>query len=214
MSLMNINTILFDLDGTVIDTNELITHSFKYTFEKYGLTFTEEEILTFNGPPLIDTFTKINPNKAEEMVETYRKHNMEHHDDYVTVYPNVIKTLEQLKARDKKLAIVTAKMRSGAIHGLEITGLKPYFDEIVTIDDVINPKPHAEPVEKAMNALEGEQDSTIMIGDNYHDIKSGQNAGVYTAGVAWSIKGKEFLESLNPTYMIEDMKDLLTIVGV
>lgn len=210
---MNINTVLFDLDGTVIDTNKLITHSFVYTFEQYGLTFTEEEILTFNGPPLIDTFTKINPEKADEMVATYREHNMKHHDDYVTVYPNVIETLETLKKRGKKLAIVTAKMRSGAIHGLEVTGLKRYFDEIVTVDDVVNPKPHAEPVEKAMHALNGERDSTIMIGDNYHDIRSGQNAGVQTAGVAWSIKGRDFLESLNPTYMIEDMKDLLPIVG-
>lgn len=210
---MSIKTILFDLDGTVIDTNELITHSFEYTFDQYGLAFSHEEILTFNGPPLIETFTKINPNKAVEMVETYREHNMKYHDEYVKVYPNVIETLQTLKERNKKLAIVTAKMRAGAIHGLEITGLKPYFDEIVTVDDVKHPKPHPEPVIKAMKALDGKPQSTIMIGDNYHDIESGKNACVKTAGVAWSIKGRAFLESLKPDYMIEDMRELLTITG-
>lgn len=210
---MSIDTFLFDLDGTVIDTNELITHSFEYTFNYYGLSFSKEEILTFNGPPLIETFSKINSEKAEEMVETYREHNMKHHDDYVTVFPNVEETLQQLKDQGKKLAIVTAKMRSGAIQGLEVTGLKSYFDEIVAVDDVKHSKPHPEPVIKAMNALNGTPDSTIMIGDNYHDIEAGKNAGVKTVGVSWSIKGKSFLESLNPTYMIDDMKELLTIIG-
>lgn len=210
---MSINTVLFDLDGTVVDTNELITRSFEYTFEQYGLTFSKEEILSFNGPPLIDTFTKIDPNKAMEMMETYREHNTKYHDKYLTVYPNVKETLEALRARGKKLGIVTAKIRSGAIHSLETARLKSYFDIIVAVDDVTHSKPHPEPVIKAMNELGGVPRSTIMIGDNYHDIEAGKNAGVYTAGVAWSIKGRDFLESLNPTYMIEDMKDILTIVG-
>lgn len=211
---MNINTILFDLDGTVIDTNELITHSFEYTFDKYGYTFSHEEILSFNGPPLIDTFTKVNPQKAMEMLTTYREHNMKYHDKYVKVFPNVVETLEELKKRNKKLAIVTAKMRDGAIYGLEITGLKSYFDVIITIDDVTHPKPHPEPVIKAINELGSKPESSIMIGDNYHDIEAGKNAGIKTVGVGWSIKGREFLQSLNPTYMIDDMKELLSIEGV
>src|SRR5690625_4218462 len=68
---MTINTILFDFDGTLVDTNELIYHSFVHTFDTYGYSFSKEEILTFNGPPLRDTFQKINPNLVDEMVETY-----------------------------------------------------------------------------------------------------------------------------------------------
>lgn len=211
---MSINTILFDLDGTLLDTNELIQKSFEYTFEYFGYSFTKEEILQFNGPPLMETFSKVNPDLAEEMVKVYRKHNHENHEKYVKLFPNVKETLDVLKENGKKLAIVTAKMRSGVELGLQLTKIKQYFDAIVTIDDVKNPKPHPEPVLKAMSELDVEKDESIMVGDNYHDIESGKNAGIKTVGVAWSVKGEDYLRQFKPTYMIDDMKDLIPIVGV
>lgn len=211
---MSINTILFDLDGTLLDTNELIQKSFEYTFEYFGYSFTKEEILQFNGPPLMKTFSEINPDLAEEMVKVYRKHNHENHTKYVKLFPNVRETLEVLKKNGKNLAIVTAKMRSGVELGLELTKIKDYFDAIVTIDDVKNPKPHPEPVLKAMSELDGEREESIMVGDNYHDIESGKNAGIKTVGVAWSLKGEDYLRQFQPTYMIDDMKELIPIVGV
>ena len=171
---MSINTILFDLDGTLLDTNELIQKSFEYTFEYFGYSFTKEEILQFNGPPLMETFSNVNPDLAEEMVKVYRKHNHENHEKYVKLFPNVKETLDVLKENGKKLAIVTAKMRSGVELGLQLTKIKQYFDAIVTIDDVKNPKPHPEPVLKAMSELDAEKDERIMVGDNYHDIESGK----------------------------------------
>ncbi|WP_010647553.1 pyrophosphatase PpaX [Oceanobacillus massiliensis] len=211
---MNIRTILFDLDGTLIDTNELINASFRHTFEHYKLTFTPEEILEFNGPPLIDTFQKINPEKAEEMIATYRKHNMAEHDHYVIAFPKVLETIEQLQQHGISLGIVTTKMRPTVNMGLALTGLDRFFDTIVTIDDVTHPKPHAEPVLKAMEELNGDASTTLMVGDNHHDIESGKNAGVLTAGVAWSLKGKERLLNHHPTYMLDEMTDLLRIAGV
>lgn len=211
---MMIKTILFDFDGTLIDTNELIFHSFDYTFKKYGYSFTKEEILKFNGPPLRETFSKINPELTDEMIKTYREHNHKYHDKYVKLFPNVKETLEALQENGFELGIVTAKMRDGVELGMEITGIKPYFDTVVTIDDVENPKPHPEPVIKALDRLNAEADTAIMIGDNYHDIVAGNKAGTKTAGVAWSARGKEYLKQFNPTYMLDDMTDLLAIVGV
>jgi len=211
---MAIQTVLFDLDGTILDSNELIYASFMHTFNHYKYSFTKEEIMSFNGPPLIETFTNIDPERAELMIETYRKHNHEVHRDYVKLFPNVIETIEVLKDNQIQMGIVTAKMRESVKMGLEITGLDHYFETIVTIDDVTHPKPHPESVIKAMTALNGEPGTTLMVGDNYHDIQAGQNAGVRTAGVAWSLKGQDFLASYNPTYMLQDMKDLLKIVGV
>ena len=210
---MSIETILFDLDGTLIDTNELIHQSFEYTFNYYGYSFTREEILQFNGPPLIKTFTEINPDLAEEMIITYRKHNLEHHNDYVKLFPNVKETLKALHDAGKRMGIVSAKMRPGVELGLEVTGIRSFFDTIVAVDDVQNPKPHPEPVLRGAKALAAELKRSLMVGDNYHDIESGKNAGVKTAGVAWSLKGKEYLQKFNPTYMLEDMRDLLPIVG-
>lgn len=211
---MSIRTVLFDLDGTILDSNELIIKSFEYTFKKYNFTFTEEELKEFNGPPLIDTFAKINPGYEEEMVKVYREHNHDIHEQYVKLFPNVIETIEELQKNDINMGIVTAKMRVAVDLGMELTGLDQYFETIIAVDDVTHSKPHPESVIKAMNELNGTAETTIMVGDNYHDILAGKNAGVKTAGVAWTHKGEEYLASYNPTYMLQDMKDLLEIVGV
>lgn len=211
---MSIKTILFDLDGTIVNSNELINASFEYTFKKYGMEFTSEEILQFNGPTLIETFGKISPGNEEAMIRTYREFNLGQHEKYITLFPDVIETIEQLIEKGIKVGIVTSKMRDAVKLGMEITGIDRYFETIITLDDVIESKPHPEAVVKAMIELDGKPESTLMVGDNYHDILAGQHAGVKTAGVAWSQKGEEFLNSYKPTYMLQNMKDLLTIVGV
>lgn len=211
---MKIHTILFDLDGTLIDTNELIIASFLHTFEHYKLPITRAETLPFIGPSLKDTFDKVDSTKSEEMIKVYREHNLHHHDNYVEAYPYVVETLKRLKAENIKLGIVTTKMRTGVNMGLKLVGLEELFDTIITLDDVTHEKPHPEPVIKAMRNLDADASSTLMVGDNSHDIEAGQNAGVKTAGVAWSIKGRETLQKLNPTYLLEDIRDLYTIVGV
>lgn len=211
---MSIRTILFDLDGTLIDTNELINLSFYHTFQKFGYQFTHDEILAFNGPPLVETFQNIDLAQSEAMITTYREHNLVHHDDYVKAFPNVKETLKVLKNKDISLGIVTTKMRDTAIRGLEVTGIEAYFDAIVGLDDVSNAKPHPESVLNAMKVLHADPETTLMVGDNWHDIKAGHNAGVKTAAVAWSLKGEEFLQGYEPTYMLYDMFDLLEIIGV
>jgi len=211
---MSIRTILFDLDGTLIDTNELINASFQHTFHSYNLSFTKEQILEFNGPPLLDTFKRIDPERADLMVATYREHNLAEHDNYVTAFPEVVETIEKLHHHGIKLGIVTTKIKKTVTMGLTLTGLDRYFNTVITYDDVIHPKPHPEPVWKAMEALHAQIDTTLMVGDNHHDIEAGKNAAVSTAGVAWSSKGKERLQLYKPTYMLDSMSDLLDIVGV
>ncbi|ASK62741.1 pyrophosphatase PpaX [Virgibacillus phasianinus] len=211
---MKIHTILFDLDGTLIDTNELIITSFLHTFEHFKIPITREETLPFIGPTLKDTFDAVDPAKSAEMIQVYREHNLHHHDNYVEAYPYVVETLRQLKENDVRLGIVTTKMHEGATRGLKLVGLEELFDTVITLDDVTHAKPHPEPIIKAMNELGSDASSTLMVGDNTHDIEAGQNAGVKTAGVAWSIKGKETLQSLNPTYILEDMRDLFSIAEV
>ncbi|HLR65689.1 pyrophosphatase PpaX [Virgibacillus alimentarius] len=211
---MSIRTILFDLDGTLIDTNELNIASFIYTFEQFNMSHTREKIKSFNGPPLRDTFHQIDPIKAENMISMYRKHNLFYHDHYVRAFPNVNDVLKQLKEKEIKLGIVTTKMRKTAMKGIIKTAIDPFFKTIITYDDVIHSKPHPEPVLQAMKQLGAQAASTLMVGDNYHDIEAGKNAGVQTAGVAWAHKGKDILLQYRPDYMLEDMCDLLKIVGV
>ncbi len=211
---MSIRTILFDLDGTLIDTNELIIASFQHTIEQYGSReYKREEILDFIGPPLKESLAKINPDHVEAMVDTYRKHNIENHDQYVKAYDGVVDTIEKLKSAGFRLGIVTTKMRHTVTMGLELTNLDGLFETVVTLDDVTHAKPHPEPVQQALKTLETAPSEAIMVGDNTHDIEAGQNAGTKTAGVAWTVKGRDVLDRLNPDYMLEHMSELLDITG-
>ncbi|GAA0446489.1 pyrophosphatase PpaX [Lentibacillus halophilus] len=211
---MGIHTVLFDLDGTLIDTNELIIESFMHTFHQFGKNLTREEAISFIGPPLRDTFRQYDPAQAEVMMQTYREHNRMHHDDFVSAFPNVLTTIDQLYDKNVQLGIVTTKLRGTVNMGLNVTGLDPYFQSVITLDDVTYAKPHPEPVVMAMNDLGARAEATLMVGDNSHDIEAGNHAGVKTAAVSWSLKDREALLECHPTYMLEDMRDLFTIIGV
>ncbi|MDL4839281.1 pyrophosphatase PpaX [Aquibacillus rhizosphaerae] len=212
---MNIRTILFDLDGTLIDTNELIIASFTHTLNKYaGKSYTREQILDFIGPPLVDSFKKVDPVRVDELVQTYRDHNLSNHDSYVVAYPTVVDTMIKLKQAGFQLGIVTTKVKSTAEMGLSLTGLTDFFEVLIGLEDVTHAKPHPEPIIKALTELNAHPATTLMVGDNYHDIEAGKNAGTKTAGVAWTIKGREALEAYQPDYMLEEMSDLLKILGV
>lgn len=212
---MKINTLLFDLDGTLINTNELIIESFLHTLHSYYPNqYKREDVFPFIGPTLYDTFNSINPEKTEEMVKVYRKFNHEQHDVLVTEYETVFETVKALKEHGFKLGIVTTKIRDTVNMGLKLTKLDQFFDVVVTLDDVENAKPHPEPVLKALAQLDSQPEEAIMVGDNHHDVEAGKNAATKTAGVAWSIKGREYISSYSPDYLLEKMSDLLPIVGV
>lgn len=211
---MKVDTLLFDLDGTLIDTNDLIIHSFLYTLGLYYPNqYKEEDVLKFMGPPLIDSFYSLNPEKAEEMVDVYRKYNKEKHDEFVKEFDTVFETIEYFHTKGYKLGVVTSKTRNTVNMGLKISRLDQFFDVVVTFDDVKQAKPDPECIFKALTLLDSKPEHTIMVGDNHHDIEAGKNAGTLTAGVAWSIKGPEYLQAYNPDFMLEKLSDLIDIVG-
>jgi pyrophosphatase PpaX len=210
----NIDTILFDLDGTLVDTNELIISSFLHTLEKYyPKKYKREDVLPFMGPSLYETFGGIDPKRAEEMILEYRSYNHENHDRLVTEFKGVNETVKALKASGFKIAIVSTKILDTVIKGLNLTKLDPYFDVIVALDHVKQPKPDPEAIYVALKQLDSTPEKAIMVGDNYHDILAGKNAGTKTAGVAWSMKGKDFLAKYDPDFILDEMTDLLKIVG-
>ncbi|MDQ0161976.1 pyrophosphatase PpaX [Aeribacillus alveayuensis] len=212
---MKINTILFDLDGTLINTNDLIIESFLHTLNYYYPNqYKREDVLSFIGPPLIDTFQSIDEERVEEMVARYRKFNHEQHDALVKEYDTVYETVKALHENGFNLGIVTTKIRSTVNMGLKLTRMDAFFDVVVTLDDVENAKPHPEPIFKALKQLDAMPEEAIMVGDNHHDIEAGKNAGTKTAGVAWSIKGEEYIRSYHPDYLLKKMSDLLVIFGV
>jgi pyrophosphatase PpaX len=210
----NINTILFDLDGTLIDTNELIISTFLHTLEKYYPSkYKREDVLPFLGPTLHETFGAIDPERVEEMVVDYRTYNLANHDLLVKEFAGVFETVQTLKEKGYKIAIVTTKRLDVTLKGLRLTKLDQFFDIIVAYDHVKKVKPDPEPILLALEQLGSKPEESLMVGDNFHDILAGKNAGTKTAGVSWSIKGREYIAKYEPDYVLENMADLLTILG-
>ncbi|ERJ10960.1 pyrophosphatase PpaX [Haloplasma contractile] len=210
----NITTVLFDLDGTLINTNPLIISSFRATVEEFlkEQTFTDEDLMDFIGPTLEQTFTKLLKEKKDDMITFYRTHNKKYHDDMVEVYPGVLEGLERLKQKGITLGIVSSKANDMVHHGLKHCKIYDYFEIIIGADDVTNPKPHKEPIELALNRLGRKKEETIFVGDNKHDMLGGKNAGVITCGVSWALRGADYLKNYHPEFILKDMNDLLKII--
>ncbi|TGA97381.1 pyrophosphatase PpaX [Sporolactobacillus shoreae] len=208
-----IRTVLFDLDGTLINTNNLILASFQYTLDRYFPgKYTKKDLIPFIGEPLELSFDHVDPAQRDEMIEVYRAHNSKFHDRLVTEFPHVHETLEKLSSEGCKMGVVSTKKRDMVNRGLEFTHIAGYFDTVVTSDDVARLKPDPEPVEKAMVQLAAQPESTLMVGDSPSDILAGSGAHVRTAAVGWSMKGRSVLEKLHPDYLIDSMNDLLKLV--
>jgi pyrophosphatase PpaX len=217
---MKYRYVLFDLDGTLLDTNELIIRSFEYTLEKfYPGRYTRTDILPLMGQPLIQQMEFYAgedaarlENHVQQMVDTYREYNIAMHDQYVALFPHVSEVLATLHAEGVRLAVVTSKMRKTAQMGLDLFLLTPFFEAIVAVEDTEKHKPDPEPLLLAMDKLGAERERTIMVGDSPYDLLGAKAAEVASCGVAWSLRGREALAELKPDYIIDDMRELLSIV--
>jgi pyrophosphatase PpaX len=210
-----IQTVLFDLDGTLIDSIRLILDSYHHTLAAHGIPpRTDEDWLRGVGTPLNVQFAEWRDDmgKLEAMVATYREYNLAHHDRMVTVYPGVVAAIGAIRAAGRRVGLVTSKNRQGALRGLTLVRLEAMMDVLVCADEVTNPKPHPEPVEKAVALLGADPGTTVYVGDSIHDLVSGRPAGVRTAAALWGPFGREHLELATPDYWLETPADLLTLL--
>ncbi|WP_025689005.1 pyrophosphatase PpaX [Paenibacillus zanthoxyli] len=210
-----IECVLFDLDGTIVNTNELIISSFMYALQQHAQpAITREQMIPHMGTSLPDqlkAFTNLEDVSALEA--SYRHHQLEHHDELIQSFPKVNEALEELRRREIKLGVVTTKIRPTTIRALEMFDLQQYMDTVVTLNDVTKLKPDPEPVLTAVRNLGVDPEKTLMVGDSGVDIQSAKAAGVLAAGVAWSLKGEDTLRKYGPDYILQDMTDLYEIVG-
>lgn len=211
-----INTVLFDLDGTIIDTNELIISSFLDVLNRHfpNEIYTRERIIPHMGTTLESQLRTFSGREdVSELVKDYRRYNNAHHDEMVKEFPHVLEVIDTLYSRGITIGVVTTKIQATATRSLERLGLLKYMSVIVTVEDVEHPKPHPEPVLTAVQRLQADPSRTIMVGDSAADIQSANAAGVKSAGVAWSLKGVEVLRKYNPDYILDDMKDMYGVLG-
>ena len=207
-------TVLLDLDGTLIDSLRLILDSYHHTLARHGLPpRTDEEWLKGVGTPLTVQLAEWRDEigTIEAMIATYRDYNLKHHDRMVTVYPGVLEAVREIKAAGHQTGLVTSKNRQGALRGLQLVGLEALMDVLVCADEVTNPKPHPEPVEKAVALLGADPATTVYVGDSVHDMHSGRAAGVRTAAALWGPFGRAQLEDARPDFWLETPEDLVRL---
>lgn len=207
---MTIKGILFDLDGTLINTNKLIIETFQYTYKNIlGLDVSREEIVENFGEPLIDTLAKYGPDQVELLLKTYREYNFKRHDELTTIFPSVKDTLILLKEKGYLLGVVTSKKNTAAKKGLDLFELTPYIDCLVGYDDTKDHKPHPAPIMKALTDLALDPHQALMVGDSHYDLLCGKNAQTKTALVKYTEHSLEKLLALKPDYVLNELKDLL-----
>lgn len=210
----NYDVILFDMDGTLIDTDELIAQTFFCLYDKYndGKRATREEMVYFSGPPIRETLAKQFPQvNQEQLFQDFHDISWRLYPQYLKSFPFAKESLLELKKDSYLLGIVTNKMHGTTQYCLELLDMKDLFDVVIGIDDVTYPKPHSEGIFKAMNILnQPEKAKVLYIGDNGSDFLTSQNAEIDCGLITW---GPRALNSyLKPKYLIKSFYNLKEVI--
>ena len=209
-------TIVFDLDGTLQDSNKAILESFKGTFEKYGKVedFTPERQLKVFGPPIRDMFVEFFPDlDPDELCAYYRDLNTRKLQETLTPNEHALELVSALKKEGYHLGILTTRVRESVDMCLKKCGFKEDdFDAVITLNDVERSKPDPEGLFKLINGKKLNSADVVVVGDSTADIMCGQNYGAYT--IAYSVlKGREEeIAAVHPNRIITDLMEVLDIV--
>jgi pyrophosphatase PpaX len=202
--------VLFDLDGTLVDSIALLLASMRHTFHGRARQPSDAEWIEGIGTPLPKQLTPYveSDEDRERLVNRYRTFQVENHDRLMARYEGVIDTLALLYQRGHPMAIVTSKGNAMMERGLKFIGADDYIEVAIGYDSVHIHKPDPYPVKAALEKLEYAANAAVFLGDSPHDIKSGNAAGVVTIAALWGPFTKSQLAPHNPTYFLDDIKQL------
>jgi pyrophosphatase PpaX len=183
---MRYRTVLFDLDGTLIDSGAMILASFRHaTRTVLRREIPDEELVAaVGGSSIQDQMRTFDADRVDELVRVYREHNTPLHDE-LEAFPGVHALLARLRDEGRRLGIVTAKRRKTVQLAFDRLRIGEFFDAVVTTDDTDLHKPHPEPVLHALELLDSEPADGAFVGDSPFDVQAGKAAAVFTVGVSW-----------------------------
>ena len=202
--------VLFDLDGTLIDTIELLLACARHTFEGRTPAPTDDEWIAGIGTPLRKQFAAYttSDDEIEELAQRYRAYQRLHHDRLTTAFPGVLDTLDELERRGHPMGIVTSKSNEMMDRGLEWVGIMRHMRTRIGMDNAKRHKPDPHPVQAALEDLGYSPYEAVFLGDSPHDIASGNAAGVTSIAALWGPFTREQLEPYHPAHYLDRITDL------
>ena len=222
----SIDCVLFDLDGTLIDTTDLIFRSYQHALRAIlDRSATDEELYLGYGQPLTQAFGEILSHQGlaysepeysdvvQRLITAYRAFNIEHHDALAREFPGVRLSVAELARRGYTLGLVTSKSRSIAKRGLALIGLVDTLHASIFMEDTARHKPHPDPVLAALNRLflHDRRAQTLFVGDSTHDLIAGRAAGVRTGAAMWGPFPAASLLALQPDHAFTRIEDVLEL---
>jgi pyrophosphatase PpaX len=207
--------VLFDLDGTLIDSGPIILASMQHAVRAVtGRELAYEELAaTVGGQGLVAQMEALDPDRVDELVEAYREHNDPLHDT-LEAFAGMIDVLPKLREAGRRLGIVTAKRHRTVALAIErLPWLDEQFDVVVAHEDTTRHKPDPDPVLAALARLDAEPAAAAYVGDSPFDIDAAKAAGVYAVAVGWGgIHSDETLASRGPDAFVHTPAELLDVL--
>lgn len=207
---------LFDLDGTLVDSGAIILASFRHATQTVlRREIPDHELLAaVGGPGLREQMEAIDPERAEELIHVYSEHNVGLHDDLQPCV-GILDALETLHGDGRTLGVVTAKRRATLALAFQVLPeLERYFDVTIGAEDTARHKPHPEPLLAALDRLDADAGGAVYVGDSPFDVQAAKAAGIASVAVTWGrIHSRERLERERPDAVVDDMEQLLGALG-
>ncbi len=206
---------LFDFDGTLVDTTELIYQSMRHaTGEVLGKDLPREILLANVGQPLPRQMELIDAERAEALLESYRLHNEEHHDALIQAFPGVEDSLARLRSAGVRVAVVTSKRRFSVEMALtRFPGLGEVVNRFVTMEDTTGHKPDPEPLLKGLELLGHiPPEAAAYVGDSPFDVAAARAAGVTSVAVSWGAFSEDTLREAEPDHLVEDIDSAVDVL--
>jgi len=207
--------VLFDLDGTLIDSIGLLLACVHHAFSDFpGRRPTDEEWVAGIGTPLWSQMAAYTESEEQvrELTHRYRSFQRERHDEFTTLYPGTLDVVQALAERGHPMAIVTSKSNEMMHRALEHTGIARYMSAAIGADSCTSHKPDPFPVRLALQELDRGAHEAVFVGDSPHDMNAGNSAGVATVAALWGPFTRDQLRPTNPTFWLDRITELPPVV--
>jgi pyrophosphatase PpaX len=208
------SVVLFDLDGTIVDSGWMILESFRHATQTVlGRTIPDDELMARVGAGhLVDQMADFDAGKAEELAQAYREFYRPLHSE-LEAFPGMLELLEQLDQEGRKLGIVSAKRGDIVQLAFDALGFGDVMDVVVGSDEAPRGKPHPDQILVALERLRAEPDDTAYVGDAPFDIAAAKAAGVHAIGVTWGgIHTRERMEAEGPDAVVDTAEELYDVL--